>query len=165
MRRFFLSLLLFFTLLNPIFSADTKDHTPVPYSDTEFSTWQHDLHRAEIVTLGAMPFVVFDVTLAYSLGGWAFSGFDNSQFVNPFAKSSDEASFSEGEQIGIVLVSLGICLGIGITDFIVHQVKRASLKKKLRTQRAGNTKIEKIQNSPDYTHIPAPPPNEKTVAE
>lgn len=152
---------IFFTILTTFiaqnaFCADTKDHTPTPYSDTEFATWQHDLHRAEIVTLGAMPFVVFDVTLAYSLGGWAFSGFDNSAFVNPFAKTTDEASFTEGEQIGIILVSLGICLGIGITDFIVHQVKRASLKKKLRTQRAGNVKIEKIQNSAEYTHIEVP---------
>lgn len=147
------------------FSADTADHTPTPYSDTEFATWQHDLHRAEIITLGALPFVTLDVTLAYSLGGWAFSGFDNSQFVNPFAKTSDEASFTEGEQIGIILVSLGICLGIGITDFIVHQVKRASLKKKLRTQRAGNIRIEKIQNSEEYTHITPPDDNQKIIDE
>lgn len=135
------------------FCADTKDHTPTPYADNEFPTWAHDLRRAELITLGALPFVTLDVTLAYSLGSFAIHGFDTNYFVNPFAKSTDEASFTQGEQIGLILTSLGICLGIGITDFIVHTVKRASLKKKLRTMQGGNIKIERIQHDSRYTKI------------
>lgn len=135
------------------FCAETDNHTPTPYADNEFPTWAHDLRRAELITLGALPFVTLDVTLAYSLGSFALHGFDTNYFVNPFAKTTDEASFSQGEQIGLILTSLGICLGIGITDFIVHTVKRAALKKKLRTMQGGNIKIERIEKDPRYTKI------------
>lgn len=148
-------LLLLFTLNSPSFS---QDRTPVPYKPQEFPKWTSDLHRAEIITLGAMPFVVFDVTLAYSIGSFVCYGFDPDHFVNPFSKDSDSASFTLGEQVGIIITSFGICLGIGITDFIVHMVRRSKREKQARTKTMGNIKIEKVINDPDAVKIKPPPP-------
>lgn len=145
----------FLSTLSPVFAADST--TPEPYKKDEFPSWLSDLRRAEIITLGAMPFITLNVSLCYSFGNYAAHDFDSAYFVNPFAQTSDANSFSTDEQIGILLTSLGICLGIGITDFIVHSVKRSKQKKRLRAQQRGNIHIESVADSPDATRIPPPP--------
>ncbi|MCI7798839.1 MAG: hypothetical protein MR555_03920 [Spirochaetia bacterium] len=143
------ALILIFSLFaQNLFSAESK--TPEPYSDNEFPGFLYDLRRAEIITLGAMPFITFNATLGYSLGKFAFNNFDSQYFVNPFAQSSD-SSFSTDEQIGIILTSLGISLCIGITDFIVNSVKRSNAKKKINNP----VKINPIKNDPDAIQLPS----------
>lgn len=122
----------FFTLISAfflIFSEASFAETAAPYRDDEFPLLLKDLRRAEIITLGTMPFAVLNVTLGYSFGKYAAHGFDSNYFVNPFAKTSSENSFSTDEQITIILTSVGISIGVGITDYIVHIVKRNSQKK------------------------------------
>lgn len=146
-----------FANLTPVFAADTKSTTPEPYEEDEFPSWLKDLRRAEIITLGAMPFITLNTSLCYSFGNYAFHNFDSDYFVNPFAQGSDTSSYTSGEQAGILLTSLGICLGIGITDFIVHSVKRSNQKKKMRTQKKGNINIESVADDPEATKILPPP--------
>ena len=145
-----------FANLPPVFAADTKSTTPEPYEEDEFPSWLKDLRRAEIITLGAMPFITLNTSLCYSFGNYAFHNFDSDYFVNPFAQGSDTSSYTSGEQAGILLTSLGICLGIGITDFIVHSVKRSNQKKKMRTQKKGNINIESVADDPEATKILPP---------
>ena len=150
-----------FANLTPVFAADTKSTTPEPYEEDEFPSWLKDLRRAEIITLGAMPFITLNTSLCYSFGNYAFHNFDSDYFVNPFAQGSDTSSYTSGEQAGILLTSLGICLGIGITDFIVHSVKRSNQKKKMRTQKKGNINIESVADDPEATKILPPPANQQ----
>lgn len=146
------ALILIFSLFaENLFSAESK--TPEPYLDNEFPGFLHDLRRAEIITLGAMPFITFNATLGYSLGKFAFNNFDPQYFVNPFAQSSD-SSFSTDEQIGIILTSLGISLCIGITDLIVNSVKRNNAKKKINDPN-NPVKINPIKNDPDAIKLPS----------
>ena len=144
-------ILIFSLFAENLFSAESK--TPEPYSDNEFPGFLHDLRRAEIITLGAMPFITFNATLGYSLGKFAFNNFDPQYFVNPFAQSSD-SSFSTDEQIGIILTSLGISLCIGITDLIVNSVKRNNAKKKINDPN-NPVKINPIKNDPDAIKLPS----------
>ena len=150
-----------FANLTPVFAADTKSTTPEPYEEDEFPSWLKDLRRAEIITLGAMPFITLNTSLCYSFGNYAFHNFDSDYFLNPFAQGSDTRSYTSGEQAGILLTSLGICLGIGITDFIVHSVKRSNQKKKMRTQKKGNINIESVADDPEATKILPPPANQQ----
>lgn len=145
-----------FANLTPVFAADTKSTTPEPYEEDEFPSWLKDLRRAEIITLGAMPFITLNTSLCYSFGNYAFHNFDSDYFVNPFAQGSDTSSYTSSEQAGILLTSLGICLGIGITDFIVHSVKRSNQKKIMRTQKKGNINIESVADDPEATKILPP---------
>ena len=108
-----------------------------------------------------MPFITLNTSLCYSFGNYAFHNFDSDYFVNPFAQGSDTSSYTSGEQAGILLTSLGICLGIGITDFIVHSVKRSNQKKKMRTQKKGNINIESVADDPEATKILPPPANQQ----
>ena len=144
-------ILIFSLFAQNLFSAASK--TPEPYSDNEFPGFFFFFCRAEIITLGAMPFITFNATFGYSLGKFAFNNFDSQYFVNPFAQSSD-SSFSTDEQIGIILTSLGISLCIGITDFIVNSVKRSNAKKKINNPN-NPVKINPIKNDPDAIQLPS----------
>lgn len=126
-KKRFIAIAIVFSL---IFSQSSVfAETAEPYKDDEFPTLLKDLRRAEIITLGTMPFAILNVTLGYSFGKYAAHGFDSNYFVNPFTKTSSENAFSTEEQITIILTSIGISVGVGLTDYIVHIVKRNSEKK------------------------------------
>ena len=118
-----LLLSLFFNFTLPAFSEDTS---PKPYDDDEFPQALKDIRRFEIITIGALPFVTLDTTLAYSTYRYARNDFDDAYKPDIFSSSS----FTQDEQKGIILTSVGICIGIGITDLIVQLVKRSSKKRK-----------------------------------
>lgn len=151
--------IIFFTVLISLLSSSFPvfSETPEPYQKDEFPGILHDIRRAEIITLGSMPFITFSATLGYSFGKYASHNFDSSYFVNPFS-STDENSFSTDEQIGILLTSLGISAGIGLTDFIVHTIKRNNRQKKLKKQKNTEIQITPIREDPDAIKIN--PPND-----
>ncbi len=153
---FFTILISLFTSSFPVFSE-----TAEPYKQDEFPGILHDIRRAEIITLGSMPFITFSVTLGYSFGKYAAHDFDSSYFVNPFS-STDENSFSTDEQIGILLTSLGISAGIGLTDFIVHTVKRNNRLRRLKKQKNTEIQINPVFEDPDAIKI-EPPKNDEEI--
>lgn len=158
--------IIFFTVLISLLSSSFPvfSETPEPYQKDEFPGILHDIRRAEIITLGSMPFITFSATLGYSFGKYASHNFDSSYFVNPFS-STDENSFSTDEQIGILLTSLGISAGIGLTDFIVHTIKRNNRQKKLKKQKNTEIQITPIREDPDAIKINPPNDIESTQQE
>lgn len=136
----------------PVYS---QNHTPEPYTEDEFPAFMYDLRRAEIITLGSMPFITLGTSLGYSFGKYAYHGFDANYFSNPFAKT-EEAMYSPDEQVGIILTSLGISLGIGITDFIVQSIKRNEKQKKLKNNNNSPIKITPISEDPDAVKVTLP---------
>lgn len=158
--------IIFFTVLISLLSSSFPvfSETPEPYQKDEFPEILHDIRRAEIITLGSMPFITFSATLGYSFGKYASHNFDSSYFVNPFS-STDENSFSTDEQIGILLTSLGISAGIGLTDFIVHTIKRNNRQKKLKKQKNTEIQITPIREDPDAIKINPPNDIESTQQE
>ncbi len=158
--------IIFFTVLISLLSSSFPvfSETPEPYQKDEFPGILHDIRRAEIITLGSMPFITFSATLGYSFGKYASHNFDSSYFVNPFS-STDENSFSTDEQIGILLTSLGISAGIGLTDFIVHTIKRNNRQRKLKKQKNTEIQITPIREDPDAIKITPPKDIESTPPE
>lgn len=158
--------IIFFTVLISLLSSSFPvfSETPEPYQKDEFPGILHDIRRAEIITLGSMPFITFSATLGYSFGKYASHNFDSSYFVNPFS-STDENSFSTDEQIGILLTSLGISAGIGLTDFIVHTIKRNNRQKKLKKQKNTEIQITPIREDLDAIKINPPKDIESTLPE
>ena len=100
-----------------------------PYTKDEFPGWLQDLRRAEIVSLGSLPFVTLGVTLGYSLYRYFSHGMDSNYFPNPFAKSSSTARLTTDEQLGILFTSLGVAAAVGITDFTISSIQRHQRKK------------------------------------
>lgn len=126
-------------------TGTTKDTTPEPYRDDEFSQVFKDLRRFEVITLGAMPFITLDSAIAYN--GYKYATGKVSKF-NPLAT----ADYSQEEMERIIVTSLCISTGIGLTDYIVNLIKRNIIKKRQRMEDS-NIKIEEI---PDAVKIPLP---------
>ena len=122
----------------------------------ELPSWVKDLRRAEIVTLGSLPFTTLGATLAYSLYRYGANDFKPAYIPNPFPLSSTEAKLSTDEQIGIIATAAGISLAVGITDFIVMQVKHSRKKKALEKIREEQGTVIRIQEGAlqDADNIP-----------
>ena len=122
----------------------------------ELPSWVKDLRRAEIVTLGSLPFTTLGATLAYSLYRYGANDFKPAYIPNPFPLSSTETKLSTDEQIGIIATAAGISLAVGITDFIVMQVKHSRKKKALEKIREEQGTVIRIQEGAlqDADNIP-----------
>lgn len=103
-----------------------------PYTKENIPDWAHDLRRAEIITLGSLPFTTLSCTFIYSLYRYYDSGFDSTYFPNPFPSSSDDADLSTDEQIAILKYSCCFSLIVGLTDFIICTIKEKQEQKEER---------------------------------
>ena len=149
----FLTLLIFsFNLTQPLFSADST--TPEPYDDKEFPQALKDLRRFEIITLGSMPFVMLDCNIVYS--GIQYAKGETSSF-NPL----DMSSYDTEQQKGLILTSLSICVGIGLTDFIVQKIKVSKKNKKNNVKDQKSVLVIPLEEDPDAIKIN--PPDAKYV--
>ncbi len=150
-------ILIFSLFLNISFPAFAADTTPKPYDSDEFPQTMKDIRRFEIITLGALPFVTLDTTLAYSTWRYVQHDFDSAYQPDIFAASS----FSQEEQRNLILTSLGVCIGIGLTDLIV-QIIRRSHKKRTTQINYDDISIIPISEDEDAQIIPLPSADDET---
>lgn len=129
-------LLLLIFLPGVLFAAEPSIQIE-PYREGEFPDWLQDVRRAEIVSLGSLPFTTLSATLVYSIYRYAANGFDKDYFPNPLAKSSASANLSKDEQIGIITVSAGLSVAAGIADYIISAVRRSKNDKLEEERDAG----------------------------
>ena len=159
MKKKLLSKILIFALLIntslPAFCEDTNNHTPKPYEDKEFPQTLKDIRRFEIITIGALPFVTLDTTLVYS--NYRYYRHDFEEAYKPDIFSA--ASYTQEEQKNIILTSVGICVGIGITDLVVQIIKR-SIKKNKPQVNYDDISVVPIAEDEDASVIPLPGQNE-----
>lgn len=137
-----------------IFAADASIQIE-PYHEGEFPDWLLDVRRAEIVSLGSLPFTTLSCTLIYSFYRYAANNFDKDYFPNPLAKSSASANLTKEEQIGIISVSAGLSLTAGIIDYIISSSKRTENRKQEEEKDAGTAQ--------NVTITPLPMPSPKTA--
>ena len=142
-----LKILFFSLLINIKLPAFSEDTTPLPYEETTMPQSLQDLRRFEIIALGSIPFVTLDTSFVYSGIRWANNGFDSAYSPNPFATSS----YSTEEQFGILLTSIGISVGIALTDYFINLMKRSKKKKQ---QQLENQNIYIIPLSQDEDATP-----------
>lgn len=122
-RKLICILILFSTFVTQGFCDST---TPEPYDMEEIPQSLQDLRRFEIISLGAMPFVMMDTTLVYSSYRYVKNDFSSEFKPTPFPTNK---SFTSDEQVKLVLTSLGISAAVGLTDFIVRHIKRSSIRR------------------------------------
>ncbi len=156
MKKRFASTVLIFSLIfncvNPVFAQDNS-HTPKPYEKDELPQSIKDIRRFEIITLGSLPFVTLDTSLAYSTVRYAKNDFDPAYKPDIFSKTN----YTQDEQLGIILTSVGISVGIGITDLVIQIIKRSSKKKREKRQITyDDIAIVPLSEDPDAAQIPLP---------
>ena len=121
-------------------SNQTKSTDPEPYNQNEFSQALQDLRRFEIITLGSMPFVTMDTAIVFN--GIKFAT-GKSQTFNPLAT----ADYSPQEMKTVILTSLCISAGIGITDFVIRVIKRNIKSKDVDLSDAIKIEVEPQEES------------------
>lgn len=131
----------------PLAAADPTV-TIEPYTKDEFPGWLHDMRRAEIVSLGSLPFVTLGVTLGYSLYRYFSHDMNPDYFPNPFAKSSSAARLTTDEQLGILFTSLGVAAVVGITDFTISSIQRHKRNKAYQELNRGAVEIIPLDEEP-----------------
>lgn len=139
--RRFVALLLLFTVSFSLFANDGKPNVNIEgYKEGEqLPSWLNNLRRAEILSLGSLPFTTLSVTFGYSIFKGLGNGFENG-IPNPLEK--DKSGFSTDEQKGVFFTSLGISLIIGITDYIVSTIKdKKSEKQQIIEQEEQNQAV------------------------
>ncbi len=119
-RGVFAALLAFLVLSSTPAAAESSK---TGWDDVDFPVWAKDIRRAEIITLGSLPFVTLWTTLGYSI-------FEYGEFRNPLNKSSD--SFTVEDQKKIIAVSAGACVALGIFDLLVTKASRSVRGRRVR---------------------------------
>lgn len=145
-----IALVLLFNVFS-LFADDTKSTTPKPYSDDEFPQVLKDIRRFEIITLGSLPFAIMDTNLVFSAIDYANGTSDVTP--SPFVtKNYEEAG--DFFKDPVVWTSVGISVGIGLTDLIVQIVKRNMKSNKTKkTISNKNITITPIEDDPDAIRI------------
>lgn len=149
MKKVFFLTIFLFAVNNCFCQSNTNNKTPEPYTDEEFSQGLKDLRRFEIITLGAMPFITLDSAIVYN--GYKYATGKAEKF-NPLAT----ADYSQKEMEKIIITSLCVSAGIGLSDYIINLVKRHSIKKRQSMMDANIT----IEENPDAVKIPLPESSE-----
>ena len=152
--------LIFSILLALFMPAFSQDSSPKPYEEDEFPQTLKDIRRFEIITIGALPFVTLDTTLAYSTYRYARNDFDDAYKPDIFSPTS----FTQEEQKGIILTSVGVCVGIGITDLVVQIIKRSS-RKRIKPVNYDDISVIPISEDEDASIIPLPSSDSEKVNE
>lgn len=134
-------------------SAAEPTVTIEPYTEDEFPGWLQDVRRAEIVSLGSLPFVTLGVTLGYSLYRYFSNDMNPDYFPNPFAKSSSAARLSTDEQLGILFTSLGLAAVVGIADFTVSSIQRYQREKAEIRQNSEGVEIVPLDDAADASAV------------
>lgn len=152
MKRVFV-FLIFFIFSVSVF-AQTPSPVPEPAKKGGVPTWAKDLRRAEIISLGSLPFVTIWTTLAYS-------AITKGKIVNPIKSDSDNG-FDSKDQVKVLAIACSVSLALGLTDFVINLATRAvdreKQRRELETDRTlvvvplseAEPLIEKIPAKPDY---------------
>ena len=149
LTAFILSFSLFTSFM---FGAETKN--PEPYNKEEMPQTLQDLRRFEIITLGAMPFVMLDTTLGYSIYHTVKKDLNDEEkkivfkptpFVGSLKFADDDTKKKAQEKI--FFISLGVSLGIGAVDLAYRHIKRGFVNWREERRSTQDISIEILEDS------------------
>lgn len=129
---FFILSAYLFSVMPAAYPQNTPGKTPEPYGIEEFTTWQKDLRRFEIISFGSLPFVTFLSFWAYDIIRSAQHKGDPGYAPWPVKNPETAVPLSENEQKNIFFASIGISVGIALIDFSVRAIKRDIARKRKR---------------------------------
>ena len=116
--------ILFMTFAAALFSQSADKHEPVPYAKDEFPAWLGDIRRTEIIAFGSLPFVTFLTSIGYDCYRWSSHDYASGYRPWPFKDSSNSVALTDQEQINMLLISAGVCVGVAVFDYGFRAVSR-----------------------------------------
>ena len=135
-KKFFY--ILFFVLFTSIAFAQKVDRTPEPYGIDEFTTWQKDLRRFEILSFGALPFVSLLSFWGYDMIRSAKNPGNADYYPWPLKRADIAAPLTEKEQKNVFFTAMGLSVGVALIDYTARAIMRRIKQKKLEAQMQDN---------------------------
>ena len=119
--------------------------TPIAHNAPQ---WVKDLRRWEIVTFGSIPFTMFTATFAMDMYRWSqANGLDFSDAGRRYApwplKSAGAIAMESKEMENTIIIAAGLSIAIGVTDFVIVQIKRNRARKRAEALPVGTTIISR----------------------
>ncbi|MGP1415718.1 MAG: hypothetical protein ACTTJ6_07330 [Treponema sp.] len=130
-KLFYLFLFMLFT--STIF-AQKVDRTPEPYGIDEFTTWQKDLRRFEILSFGALPFVSLLSFWGYDMIRAAKNPGNVAYYPWPLKRADIAAPLTEKEQKNVFFTAMGLSVGVALIDYTARAIMRRIKQKKLEAE-------------------------------
>lgn len=127
-------LLCFVISVNSVMPAFAQSQTPPvaePYQDNEFPFWVKELRRFEILSFGALPLVTMLSFWSYDIIRSIKHPGDERYYPWPLKKAGISVPLTKKEQTAIFFTSLGISIGIALTDICVRAIIRSVREKKM----------------------------------
>jgi hypothetical protein len=118
---------------------------PVPYQPDEFPRWARDLRRGEVIAIGAFPLAMIVTSLSYEVGRFGYysirDGGASGEYAPWFFSTSPEATFTNGERIGLITSSAVISVGIGVLDYVLgrREERRERIREAARERAAAES--------------------------
>jgi hypothetical protein len=167
--KFFVRKIIFLICFLSVFSVQafcSDDHTPEPINTDEIPQGLKDFRRFEIISLGAMPFVMMDVSLGFSTYKTIIgeTGYTPTPFLSLSFKPSSEglsssekwAEFVESDCFKVIISSVIISGTIGLSDYIINLVKRNSIRRRNTLSAEKNIIINSIADDPTAIKLQLP---------
>ena len=129
----FLYILFFITFMSMLF-AQKVDRTPEPYGIDEFTTWQKDLRRFEILSFGALPFVSLLSFWGYDMIRAAKNPGNAAYYPWPLKRADIAAPLTEKEQKNVFFTAMGLSVGVALIDYTARAIMRSIKQKKLEAE-------------------------------
>ena len=126
--------ILFFILFTSVVFAQKVDRTPEPYGIDEFTTWQKDLRRFEILSFGALPFVSLLSFWGYDMIRAAKNPGNPAYYPWPLKRADIAAPLTEKEQKNIFFTAMGLSVGVALIDYTARAIARRIKQKKLEEE-------------------------------
>lgn len=120
-----------------------------------------DMRRLEVISLGALPFVTMDVSLVYT-GIKSVTNDDSTNKITPtpFAQfkydPETDGAFWSSDCGKVIMYSAIASLSVGLTDYVIHLIKRGTFSSKNKKNTEKNIIISDLENDPDATKLSLP---------
>lgn len=126
--------LFFFILCSSLVFAQKVDRTPEPYGIDEFTTWQKDLRRFEIISFGALPFVSLLSFWGYDMIRATKNPGNAAYYPWPIKRADIAAPLTEKEQKNVFFTAMGLSVGVALIDYTARAIMRRVKQKKLEAE-------------------------------
>jgi hypothetical protein len=112
----------------------------VPYAPDEFPLWARDLRRAEVITIGVLPFSLVYTNLMFDLGRYlvllAGQNPSASLYRPWFFAPPDKPPLTANEKLGVVLGSIGVAVVVGLIDYAINSSQRRAAEERAAARAA-----------------------------
>jgi hypothetical protein len=95
--------------------------SPQEYEDSEFSDFQRDIRRGEIIFFGSLPFTMFVCLEAFDI--YRFVASDQAPEYRPWPFQTQSVPYTKQQSIGVLISALSLSFILALSDFIIGKIR------------------------------------------